>query len=1386
MDDFEQPTDWTISGLGQGSGVRFRVTEEEVHSGQRAGELYYDFSGVREGDHFVEMFHPAALGGCPRRFSGWVWGDGSGHHLKVRLVDRTGETHQFDVATLDWKGWREVEAELADGEPGVGRWGGDEDGQVDPPVRFESLVLEMKTPPPPSPSQGEGVRLPPSQGGIEGGMARKEGTIRLDDLFVACVGTPAELLALELNRARPGAPWYSGDDGQLLVTVRNPSGEMIETALHYEVMMGERTLTSGEARVSVAAQAAIEFMLPLVVREAGPVTIRLWPVAAGEAWSCQARFTLLDARNLLANGDLETDADGDGQPDGWQWMNLAAAREEHGVAHDEAHGGGTSLWIKDPSNWCAWSTGRIDVDPTEAYALSGWIKAESPGRQAGLQVAWFDGKDQWLGNSPEASGSGEPGTWQEVFTIVQPPPEAVRADVLCRRDGGVGVVWFDDLVFTPRPPPEERFALQLALPGGGNVLWGQGAFQATAQVWTLAGGPPELQLTAEITTPSGELVQRLSGSVQPGMVAPRTGFGGGQDHATERFQEHPIPLSVRGQGLYRLQATLSAGEVRRVAWLPFAVTASGGDFAAEPTSPFGLNAHLERYSAEGATALMRQMALAGAEWVRLEFPLDHVAEESFDWSHYDRLIETLSANGLSILGLFLGLGGRERDEPQLALETYVEGVGRVVERYHDHIKHWELWNEPNQERFWQGSLETFARLVKLGTQAVKAHDPEAQVVGGSTAGAPEPYLRRLLERLEPSDFDILAVHPCVGNRSPEAGDLLGELRRLRSLVDEWGGRGRTPPGGFPVPPGGGKPIWITALGWPTHPDGVQEWQQAAYLVRAHLLGQTLPTVEKVFTCDFRDDGPDPHNPEHHFGLLRADGSAKPALLAYLTLVRAWRGARFEQFVDFGAQRYGVAFTRGQEEGAILWADGRPGTVWLQAHAPVTAQDWWGNPLTLTRLGEHLIVPVDDRPVYVWGPPGGLASLTVGPVEAQVLLPGERLGLDDPLEAELKVTGAEFLPGGGEIEWTLARPVDYPDQEWSLSHQRRPSADPNVAPTVSLRVQKEKLPPEIEPGPYLLVARWTHADRPLLIASAPLRLVPSVDVADVHPGLDRGRPVVVLGLQNRSTTAQHVTVTVESPELTLEPTRLTTAEPLRPHSRHRAIFRVLDGVTDPDRPYPLICRITDRNGRTTSFSRTVNFRLVPRCEAIPIGGDLEEWSALPALVLNRPEQFEGAGWQGPEDLSVTARLAYNDAALYLAFDVTDDRFDQPFQGEKMGAGDSVRIGLDVDHDGASDFELGFSHTPAGDEVYAWHAPDEGSVGRWTDVPFATHTREGGMGYEIALPWAKLGGRQPHGSALGLAFLVSDSDGEGRKGGLRYFDGLGETKEAGLYGDVILGD
>jgi hypothetical protein len=49
------------------------------------------------------------------------------------------------------------------------------------------------------------------------------------------------------------------------------------------------------------------------------------------------------------------------------------------------------------------------------------------------------------------------------------------------------------------------------------------------------------------------------------------------------------------------------------------------------------------------------------------------------------------------------------------------------------ITHWEMWNEPDLDIFWDSSLADYARLLKVGYLAAKQVDPEAQILFGGLA-----------------------------------------------------------------------------------------------------------------------------------------------------------------------------------------------------------------------------------------------------------------------------------------------------------------------------------------------------------------------------------------------------------------------------------------------------------------------------------------------------------------------------------------------------------------------------------------------------------------------------------------------------------------------------
>ena len=83
------------------------------------------------------------------------------------------------------------------------------------------------------------------------------------------------------------------------------------------------------------------------------------------------------------------------------------------------------------------------------------------------------------------------------------------------------------------------------------------------------------------------------------------------------------------------------------------------------------------------------------------------------------------------------------------------------------ITHWEMWNEPDLDSFWDGSLEEYARLLKVGYLAAKHADPDAQIISGGMAVYEKPAYYTDLMILYDSDplatanhyfHDIYAVH----------------------------------------------------------------------------------------------------------------------------------------------------------------------------------------------------------------------------------------------------------------------------------------------------------------------------------------------------------------------------------------------------------------------------------------------------------------------------------------------------------------------------------------------------------------------------------------------------------------------------------------------------
>ena len=205
------------------------------------------------------------------------------------------------------------------------------------------------------------------------------------------------------------------------------------------------------------------------------------------------------------------------------------------------------------------------------------------------------------------------------------------------------------------------------------------------------------------------------------------------------------------------------------------------------------------------------------------------------------------------------------------------------------ITSWQIWNEPNLRVYWCGRprASAYARMLRVVGASIEQLDPGAEIV---TAGLPASeltgtiplprYIRQLYRAGARGSFTTLAINSYARNRA-ELAELLGATRRELSAR---GDRAR---------------IWVTELGWgdrgPRHRFIVGSRGQARRIttsyayIRRHW--QSLG-LRGVVYYSWRDSRPYPPKYKDlwglHTGLLRRDGSPKPAYDAFRRAVSPFR------------------------------------------------------------------------------------------------------------------------------------------------------------------------------------------------------------------------------------------------------------------------------------------------------------------------------------------------------------------------------------------------------------------------------------------------------------------------------------------------------------------
>ena len=149
---------------------------------------------------------------------------------------------------------------------------------------------------------------------------------------------------------------------------------------------------------------------------------------------CASPILANESENLVPNGGFESDADGDGMPDGWRFdwkythsndRELGLQKQKPRVTWDDAvvHSGDRSLFVANerPEDDGVWTLADVPVGGgAEYFRLQVWMKTEKMNGTEALVSGVFLGENgKWLGANYNAVAVNADRDWTQYTGYLQ-------------------------------------------------------------------------------------------------------------------------------------------------------------------------------------------------------------------------------------------------------------------------------------------------------------------------------------------------------------------------------------------------------------------------------------------------------------------------------------------------------------------------------------------------------------------------------------------------------------------------------------------------------------------------------------------------------------------------------------------------------------------------------------------------------------------------------------------------------------------------------------------------------------------------------------------------------------------------------------------------------
>ncbi|HZS53622.1 MAG TPA: cellulase family glycosylhydrolase [Bryobacteraceae bacterium] len=353
--------------------------------------------------------------------------------------------------------------------------------------------------------------------------------------------------------------------------------------------------------------------------------------------------------------------------------------------------------------------------------------------------------------------------------------------------------------------------------------------------------------------------------------------------------------------------------------------------------------------------------VAGFSFVRTDLPWARLEKQgSYDFAPFDGLMRSLEARGMGVLWL-LAYGHPEHGgkSPQSSedIEAYARYAAAVVTHFRGRNVRFEIWNEPNAKEFLPNPA-IYPDLLRATLELIRHKDPTAMVSTGGTSGFDFPFLAAMLKSGAARKASAVAVHP-YRDSGPETTP--ADMERLRQLMQHNSLKN--------------TPVWVTEWGYSSYDGPSQGFadgghseaarkRQAVLVARECLTMWTLG-LPVIVLYDLRDDGANPFNREHNFGLLNQGNSDKPAMKAVKALTSVARDHTFSGTVRrLPHGLHAIRLDAAEDVVFILWND--DAQLNFQIHfSPDDSPsicNIFGEPIAIE--GNERVLEEDAGPIYV--------------------------------------------------------------------------------------------------------------------------------------------------------------------------------------------------------------------------------------------------------------------------------------------------------------------------------------------------------------------------------------------------------------------------------------